>query len=81
MYIGKHEAGQRKLRKLIDNVEVDVSYKVNALLKLTEFNFQNNKLEEARRWLTEAENLDSLNPDVHYIRSQVGDLHEILLRF
>ncbi|XP_017490960.1 PREDICTED: mitochondrial import receptor subunit TOM70-like [Rhagoletis zephyria] len=71
MYIGKHEAGQRKLRKLIDNAEVEVSYKVNALLKLTEFNFQNNKLEEARRWLTEAENLDSLNPDVHYIRSQL----------
>lgn len=59
---------------IINNTEADTAYQVNALLKLTEYNFQNNKLDEARHWLSEAENKDSLNPDVHYIRSQVSAL-------
>lgn len=57
---------------VVNNAEADTAYQVNALLKLTEYNFQNNKLDEARNLLTQAENKDSLNPDVHYIRSQVS---------
>ena len=78
MYIGKHEEGQAKLRKIIETAE-DVKYKVNALVKLSEFYFQNTKLDEAEKCLKDAEEIDSTNPDVYYIRSQVW--HDNILRY
>lgn len=70
MYIGKHEAGEVKLRKIVSIAEDD--YKINALVKLAEFYFQNNKLDDAAKCLKEAEGIDPSNPDVYYIRSQVS---------
>lgn len=70
MYIGKHESGEMKLRKII-SIASDNNYKINALVKLAEFCFQNSKLQDAEKHLKDAEEIDSTNPDLYYIRSQV----------
>ena len=53
----------------MENINID--YKINAFVKLAEYYFQNNKLEDAEICLKDAEEIDSTNPDLYFIRSQV----------
>ncbi|OTF79882.1 mitochondrial import receptor subunit TOM70-like protein [Euroglyphus maynei] len=70
LYIGKHDDGRERLMKLIEACD-DNDYKVNALLKLAEHSLQNNQLEKTENYLTDAAGLDTDNPDLYYVRSQM----------
>lgn len=69
MLIGKNESGEERLRKIVDTCEEN-DYKINCLVKLAEYYLQI-KIEKSEELLKEAEKIDSTNPDVYYIRSQV----------
>lgn len=67
---GRFEQGIKTLTKLIETGNAE--YKINALLKLVDYYFQEMDKTKAEEYINKALEIDPNNPDIYYVRSQVN---------